>query len=105
MTMDNCLHGVDGRFYLIDPLTSDYDGWVFDIAKLMQDLECGWFIRDKDVMLKGKLWAIRSMLVSEHPIVDNHPLLILMLLRILPYAKSDDDKRFLISEMKRLWTS
>lgn len=105
MTMDNCLHGIDGRFYLIDPLTSDYDGWVFDIAKLMQDLECGWFIRDKNVMLKGKLWAIRSMLISEHPIVGDQNLLILMLLRILPYARSKEDERFLISEMQRLWMS
>lgn len=105
MTMDNCLYGVDGRFYLIDPLTSEYDGWVFDIAKLMQDLECGWFIRNKSTMLKGKLWAIRSKLVSMHPVVGNHSLLILMLLRILPYARSEEDERFLISEMERLWTS
>lgn len=105
LTMDNCLHGVDGKFYLIDPLTSDYDGWVFDMAKLMQDLECGWFIRNRNVMLKGKLWAIKSMLVAEHPVIDNRFLLILMLLRILPYAKSDEDKRFLISEITRLWTS
>jgi hypothetical protein len=103
--MDNCLHGVDGKFYLIDPLTTDYDGWAFDLAKLMQDLVCGWFIRDKDVMLHGKLWAIRSAIVNKYPIAADTNLLILMLLRVLPYAKTIDDQGFLIEEIVKLWTS
>jgi len=105
LTMDNCLHGVDGKFYLIDPLTTDYDGWAFDLAKLMQDLVCGWFIRDKDVMLHGKLWAIRSAIVNKYPIAADTNLLILMLLRVLPYAKTIDDQGFLIEEIVKLWTS
>lgn len=105
LTMDNCLHGTDGKFYLIDPLTTDYDGWVFDLAKLMQDLVCGWFIRDKGVMLHGKLWAIRSAIVSKYPIANDLNLLILMLLRVLPYAKTAEDRGFLIKEINRLWIS
>lgn len=105
LTMDNCLHGTDGRFYLIDPLTTDYDGWVFDLAKLMQDLDCGWFIRDKNVMLHGKLWAIRSAIVSKYPVANDPNLLILMLLRVLPYAKTTEDRGFLIKEINRLWIS
>lgn len=105
LTMDNCLHGADGRFYLIDPLTSDYDGWVFDVAKLMQDLYCGWFIRDKNVMIRGKLWAMRSAIIAAHPIAEDRNLLILMLLRILPYARSDADRDFILREIDKLWTS
>lgn len=105
LTMDNCLHGVDGRFYLIDPLTSDYDGYVFDLVKLMQDLQCGWFIRNKTVMLHGKLWAIRSAIIKQYPVAGDPNLLILMLLRVLPYAKTIVDQDFLLKEIDRLWTS
>lgn len=102
LTMDNCIHGFDGRFYLIDPITSDYASWVFDLAKLMQDLECGWFIRNKDAMLQGKLWSIKSAIVAEHPISDNKNLIILMLLRVLPYTNNDQDRNFIIKEINRL---
>jgi hypothetical protein len=103
LTMDNCLHGADGNFYLIDPLTTDYDSWVFDLAKLMQDLDCGWFIRDKNLMLHGKLWNVRSALIQIYPEADDPYLLILMLMRVLPYAKGSKDREFLISEIHRLW--
>lgn len=103
LTMDNCLHGTDGKFYLIDPLTTDYDSWVFDLAKLMQDLDCGWFIRNKKVMLHGKIWSMRSALISRYPEAADQNLLILMLLRVLPYAKTEKDQDFLIKEIHRLW--
>lgn len=102
-TMDNCLHGTDGKFYLIDPLTTDYDSWVFDVAKIMQDLECGWFIRHSNVMIHGKLWSIRTAILQKYSIANDPNLLILMLLRVLPYAKSHKDCEFLIREIKQLW--
>lgn len=102
-TMDNCLYGIDGKFYLIDPLTTEYDSWVFDLCKIMQDLECGWFIRNSDIIIYSKLLAIRSALLKRYPIANNSALLILMLLRVLPYAKNDQDKKFLIREINRLW--
>lgn len=104
LTMDNCLHGADGRFYMIDPITTEYDSCLFDLAKLMQDLECGWFIRDSGVMIKGKLMAIRDAIVAVHPAAGDPHLLILMLLRVLPYAKNSRDQEFIIKEINRLWT-
>lgn len=104
LTMDNCLHGVDGDFYLIDPLTTEYDSWVFDLAKLMQDLDCGWFIRHRDLPLHGKLWSMRMAVTTAHPVAGDPTLLILMLLRVLPYARNDSDRTFLIREIRRLWT-
>ena len=103
LTMDNCIHGANGKFYMIDPITTDYESWVFDLAKLMQDLESGWFIRDKDVMIQGKLWSIKSIIVSAYPEAGNPHLLILMLLRVLPYAKNHQDQEFIIKEINRLW--
>lgn len=103
LTMENCLYGTNGKFYLIDPLTTVYDSWVFDVSKLMQDLECGWFIRNSTIRIQPKLWSIRSALLQRYPLANNPYLLILMLLRILPYAKNTSDQRFLINEIKQLW--
>lgn len=103
LTMDNCMFGSDGKFYLIDPLTSVYDSWVFDLSKIMQDLMCGWFIRNQKVMLYSKLWSIRSNLVKHYPVCQDPNLLILMLMRILPYAKNDIDRQFIIKEICKLW--
>lgn len=103
LTMDNCIYGANGKFYLIDPITTEYESWVFDLAKLMQDLESGWFIRNKNVMIQGKLWSIKSILFETYPEIDNNNLLILMLLRILPYAKNQKDQQFIIREVNKLW--
>ena len=103
-TMDNFLHGADGRFYLIDPITTEYDSWIFDVVKLMQDLDCGWFIRSKPVLLHGKLWTMRKAILKAYPAAADPHLLILMLLRILPYARSTEDTAWIHKEINRLWT-
>jgi len=103
-TMDNILHGTDGRFYLIDPITSEYDSWIFDAVKLLQDLECGWFIRNKPVLLHGKLWNMRKAILKACPESADPHLLILMLMRILPYARSSEDTAWIHKEINRLWT-
>ena len=43
LTLENIIYSEDGQFYLIDGMTSEYDSYIFDIAKLRQDLECKWF--------------------------------------------------------------
>ena len=43
LTLENIIYGEDGQFYFIDGMTSEYDSYIFDIAKLRQDLECKWF--------------------------------------------------------------
>ena len=105
LTMENCIFGNDGKFYLIDPITTDYAGWVFDLAKLQQDLVSGWFIRNYNVKLQGKLWDINSAIMDKYPAANNPMLLILMLLRVLPYAQNIEDKQFLIKEINHIWIS
>lgn len=102
LTMDNILFNKDRGFCTIDPLTSPYDSWVFDLAKLRQDLRCGWFIRHTNLALDAKLGTICNGL-SRYQWWDNDYLVILMLLRVLPYASADRDKRWLIGEIKKLW--
>ena len=97
------MYGTDDKFYLIDPLTSEFDSWVFDLAKLMQDLECNWAIRNKSILIQGKLLDIKNVILKKYPIVNNYSLTILMLLRVFPYANNKQDKEFLLREIERLW--
>ena len=46
LTPENMIYGMDQRFYLIDCQDTLWDSWIFDVAKLRQDLECEWFLRN-----------------------------------------------------------
>lgn len=103
LTLENVLYDVkDGHFVLIDPITTEYSSYVFDLAKLRQDLTCGWFIRNDNLYYESKLKVISEHL-SKFVHFSNDYLLILMLMRVLPYTQNKDDEEFLISEIKRLW--
>ena len=100
-TLDNILYNESG-FFLIDPLTSEYDSYVFDLAKLRQDLSCGWFIRYDNLFFDSK-FKILSEKLNKFNYFSNDYLLILMLLRILPYSKNDYDKKFIEKKIEKLW--
>ena len=89
MTLENIIHDTSGRFYLIDAVTLKYDSWVFDIAKLRQDLECKWFLRHDSVMLDVKLMNIQEHILKKFPIANNDYLLILMLLRVYLHCEKN----------------
>lgn len=102
-TLENILYDVNRmKFVAIDPLTSVYDSVIFDMAKLRQDLVCKWFIRTSPNMLGSKLDQIYNSLADETSFQDPY-LLILMLLRVLPYSQNDFDKNYLIDGINKLW--
>lgn len=104
MTLENIIHSTSGRFYFIDAVTLKYDSWVFDIAKLRQDLECKWFLRHDPVMLDVKLLNIQEQILKKFPIANNDYLLILMLLRVYLHCEKDSlEYNFIVREVKRLW--
>ena len=104
LTLENMIYGEDGKFYLIDGMTSDYDSYIFDIAKLRQDLECKWFLRNSDYRLDVKLENIQDKLLEEFKLANNNYLLILMLLRVYRYTKPfSKEEKLLTKEMNRLW--
>jgi len=104
LTLENIIYSEDGRFYLIDGMTSEYDSYIFDIAKLRQDLECKWFLRNTKLYLDVKVENIQDKLLEKFELANNNYLLILMLLRVYRYAKSGSlEEQFLIKEMNRLW--
>jgi len=103
LTLENIIHTSDG-FKLIDPVTIEYESYVFDIAKLRQDLDCRWFLRHDDMRLGAKLHNIQSAIFEDFPEGNNDYLLILMLLRVYLHTKKGDlEYNFIMDEIKRLW--
>lgn len=102
-TLQNILYSTNTKnFVLIDPLTTDYASFVFDIAKLRQDLTCKWFIRGGNYFFDSKLKILYETL-SKFTHYNNDYLLILMLIRVLPYCDTVNDQNFLRSEILKLW--
>mgnify|MGYP003344690237 FL=1 len=95
----------NNKFVLIDPATTDYNSFVFDIAKLKQDLICKWFIRNKTYNIDDVNKKINKIYQSLdiYPHYDNDYLLILMLMRILPYSKNKKDEVFLTKNINNIW--
>jgi aminoglycoside phosphotransferase family enzyme len=103
LTLENILKTKD-RFCLIDAVTIEYDSYIFDIAKLRQDLECKWFLRSSSAMLDNKLKNIQTQIFLRYPNANNDYLLILMLLRVYKHAKANTlEQDFLIREITKLW--
>lgn len=100
-TLDNILYKTSGGFVCIDPITTEYNSYIFDLAKLRQDTICKWFIRNENLYFDSKLKIINDAL-STFQHYNNDYLLILMLMRVLPYTNSKD-KEFIESEILKLW--
>lgn len=104
LTLENILYSKQKGFVLIDCQTVEYDSFIFDIAKLRQDLECKWFLRSSATNLDIKLSTLQTMLLNKYPQADNTYLLILMLLRIYRYATDGSvEQTFLLQHINRLW--
>lgn len=103
LTLENIIYTEDG-FYLIDCATIEYDSYIFDIAKLRQDLDLRWFTRNSDLVLDVKTNYISQQLRERYPESNNDYLLILMLLRVYKHAKQGTYEHiFLLEGITRLW--
>jgi 5-methylthioribose kinase len=103
LTLENIMY-TDPGFHLIDPVTIEYDSYVFDIAKLRQDLECKWFLRNTNIKLEVKLQNLQNKLRKQYEKFFDDNLLILMLLRVYLHTKQgDDNHKFIMKEINRLW--
>jgi len=104
LTLENIIYRTSGGFYMIDAVTVEYDSYIFDIAKMRQDLECKWFLRNTNLRLDTKLQHIQDKLRRWYPDAFDDSLLILMLLRVYLHTNiGDKDYDFIMKEIKRLW--
>ena len=94
----------NNKFYMIDTVTGPYDSWVFDIAKMRQDIDGQWFLRNSNTELTVQLKILRDNLKTSFAIAFNNYLYILMLLRVYKHCKVGTKEHTLIlQEIKRLW--
>jgi hypothetical protein len=101
LTLENIICS-QNRFYLIDFLDSFADSWLIDVAKLFQDLETHWSYRfeppDHNVRLRCHL--LKTMISHRILAMENgvallmtiYHLLLLNLLRIIPYITSEQTR-------------
>lgn len=103
-TLENIIYTEDRGFFMIDCSSGVWDSYIFDIAKLRQDLECGWFLRHDPIRVNVKVSAIQKKILKQFPGADNNYLLILMLLRVNRYTMPNTIERNLIIQgITRLW--
>jgi|LakMenE01Jun11ns_1017448.scaffolds.fasta_scaffold9755773_2 RIO-like serine/threonine protein kinase len=104
LTLENIIYNTNMGFAMIDCSVGIWDSYVFDLAKLRQDLHCKWFLRNNPAMLESKLGFIQNSILEEFPEANNDATLILMLMRVLRYCKvGDPNYEFLIKEINKLW--
>jgi len=104
LTLENIIFTTDRGFFLLDCATTEYDSYIFDIAKLRQDLELGWFTRKDNAMLNVKTKHIQQKILQQYPVANNDHLLILMLLRVYRLSQPDTlERNFLLKGIKSLW--
>ncbi len=111
LTLENIiLHNDD--VYFIDFLDSFYDSWMIDCAKLLQDLECYWSYR-KDIVSENteiRLMIFKNLLISKiknlkfgDEILETiYHLLLINLLRIIPYTNDKDTMNFLWRNIEKV---
>jgi len=102
-TLENIIYG-NGKFYMIDTVSGPYDSWVFDIAKMRQDIDGHWFLRNSSNELTVQLKILRDILYAELPEAFNDYYYILMLLRVYRHCViGSKEHKLILQEIKRLW--
>lgn len=103
-TMENIIVDENGILWLVDFLDSFYDSWCIDMGALLQDAEMFWAYRGANAInidTAVRLDVFRNLIMDRISRLQNNRLrdvyfvLLLKLVRIYPYAKSDAVIRFL----------
>lgn len=104
-TLENILYS-SSEFYLIDPMTTEYDSYVFDIAKLRQDITCKWFLRNEAIDIDVKLQNLEYKILEKFKVQVNDYLLVLMLYRVLNHCQLNDfNYLFLKENIEKIWAN
>ncbi len=112
LTLENILITPEKKIYLIDFLDSFFDSWMIDVAKLLQDLEIWWSYRHEQMnsTLSLRLTIAKQALLENILELENwkdkilyiYHILLLNILRIVPYTKDEVTKNFLQDSLKRV---
>lgn len=111
LTLENVLLDANRRIYYIDFMDSFYHSWKMDCAKLLQDLELQWAWRyhSINVNLLNNINCARQILLnylndtySKQTIAEIYDLLLLNILRIVPYCKKDSDLQWCLKSINTM---
>ena len=108
LTLENMLINSTADIYLIDFLDSFASSWFIDAAKKLQDLEVGWSWRDAGIDMNRELRRVlgvtyfREKLIQHDALLPVYYLLLLNLLRILPYTDDTRTFNFLYQSMTKV---
>jgi len=111
LTLENILLSRKS-IYVIDFLDSFYDSWMIDIAKIFQDLECFWSYRNDtiDENLEIRLLILKEKIIGHilskkngHETIKTiYHILLMNLLRIIPYTEDSTTLHYLEMEIKKI---
>lgn len=112
LTLENILISNEGNIYLIDFLDSFYNSWMIDAAKILQDVDLFWSYRKKDMStnLKIRLLILKQKFLSkiaaqpkgEHICLQIYYILLLNIIRIVPYCKDKQTFDFLQISIEKI---
>tara|TARA_Y100000034_G_scaffold136852_1_gene216396 strand:+ start:4357 stop:5106 length:750 start_codon:yes stop_codon:yes gene_type:complete len=101
MTFENMII-TDDKIVYIDFLDG-IDSYMLDYAKLLQDAQCYWFMRDNiSQMVATKCDYIASELKKMYGTEKDDQLLVFQLYRILPYCKEQKYKKFIYTAIEEI---
>jgi aminoglycoside phosphotransferase len=103
MTLDNVLVDRRGAVWVLDLTPPPFEHVWFDVAKLLQDLDGGWYLRSGRGMSAGvRSYVLSAVLAAAQPtgFAEHRQLLVaLTFARILPYVRSERDREFVLERL------
>jgi aminoglycoside phosphotransferase (APT) family kinase protein len=108
LTLENIIVTPSGQPWVVDLLDAPYESYWQDVAKLHQDLAGGWHRVREIAISRGVLSYLSRRLLETMAELDpdypsaHHLLLVVTLLRVLPYATSAGEADFLRGQVRRL---
>jgi len=100
LTFENILVDRRGALWLIDTIPSPFDHYMVDWSKLFQECEGLWHAHRGRPLARGVTWWLRQYFHDAATRLDpayptrHYILLGLTFARILPYAKTEEDRAF-----------
>ena len=105
LTLENILIDQNEKIWLIDAITSPFDHYWIDLAKLFQDLVGRWFLHRGRTLSIGLVKTVAERILQQAIALNpryldyHHILLALNFARILPYCKCSEDTDFVVGRI------
>ncbi|MBR1544810.1 MAG: phosphotransferase [Alphaproteobacteria bacterium] len=111
LTLENIMISNDNKLYLIDFLDTFFSSWLIDLAKIFQDIETKWAFRNtpsdtnRDLRLLIAKETLCEMILclpdGRNILRQIYKILLLNLLRIIPYTTDEKTKNFLYNSIEK----